>query len=675
MMMEKTHKKKGGWHFLVLCLCFCIVSEFVDARGIAKNVTQKLGSNSPLTLEIQQQLVSMDNGLVKITLSIPGGMITEISYKGIPNLLDITQKESQRGYWDIVSTSSGQDEGLFHTIEGSSFQVIAHSVDKIELSFKSIYSPSSGNPLPLNIDKRFVMQSGQSGFYSYAIYERLEGWPALDIAETRIAFKLDQNLFHYMAIADDKQRFMPTAQDRIRGERLAYPEAIRVDNPSQKASTEQVDDKYQYSLNNKENQVHGWVSTDEKVGFWVIIPSYEFKTGGPMKQELTSHVGPTSLAVFHTRHYAGTTLKGLSFEDGEPWKKVFGPVFLYLNSGPNDVQPSSLWNNAKQQSIKEIQQWPYNFPMSVDFPHANQRATVSGRLQVNDRLLQNGNFPAKSAYVGLAAPGAPGSWQMDAKGYQFWTQTDEMGSFLIRHVRAGTYNLYAWVPGIFGDYRYEMNVMVSPGNEINLGNLVFNPPRNGPTIWEIGIPDRTAAEFYVPDPAPGLINPLYFNKPAEKYRQYGLWDRYTDLYPRQDLIFQIGSSDYQKDWFFAHVNRRTSENTYIPATWQISFDMKKVVPTATYTFRLALASATRANIQVRVNDPMRRIPDFSTTRIGTDNAIARHGIHGLYWAFNFGIPGNRLVSGNNSIFLRQSEGGYPFFGAMYDYLRLEGPVK
>ena len=39
--------------------------------------------------------VVMDNGVVSVTLSIPGGMITQISYKGIPNVLDT--KESRRG--------------------------------------------------------------------------------------------------------------------------------------------------------------------------------------------------------------------------------------------------------------------------------------------------------------------------------------------------------------------------------------------------------------------------------------------------------------------------------------------------------------------------------------------------------------------------------------------------
>lgn len=61
----------------------------------------------------------------------------------------------------------------------------------------------------------------------------------------------------------------------------------------------QVDDKYQYSLDNKDNVVHGWISGSDPnpIGFWVITPSNEFKSGGPLKRELTSHVGPTSLTV------------------------------------------------------------------------------------------------------------------------------------------------------------------------------------------------------------------------------------------------------------------------------------------------------------------------------------------------------------------------------------------
>ena len=59
----------------------------------------------------------------------------------------------------------------------------------------------------------------------------------------------------------------------------------------------QVDDKYQYSCENKDLQVHGWICMHPSVGFWQITPSDEFRSGGPFKQNLSSHVGPTCLSV------------------------------------------------------------------------------------------------------------------------------------------------------------------------------------------------------------------------------------------------------------------------------------------------------------------------------------------------------------------------------------------
>jgi rhamnogalacturonan endolyase len=57
------------------------------------------------------------------------------------------------------------------------------------------------------------------------------------------------------------------------------------------------------------------------------------------------------------------------------------------------------------------------------------------------------------------------------------------------------------------------------GGIINLNSLVYNPPRNGPTIWEIGIPDRSASEFHVPDPYPSLMNKLYVEQRKDKLVQ------------------------------------------------------------------------------------------------------------------------------------------------------------
>ncbi|XP_048331249.2 rhamnogalacturonate lyase B [Ziziphus jujuba] len=629
-------------------------------------------------LHVEDHRVMMDNGLLQVTLSNPDGIVTGIRYNDIDNLLEILNDESNRGYWDLVWSTPGSSgtSGIFDVIRGSSFRIIVENEEQVELSFTRTWDPTQeGKAVPLSIDKRFIMLRGCSGFYTYAIYEHQKEWPAFNLDETRIAFKLRKDKFQYMAVADNRQRFMPLPDDRLppRGQALAYPEAVLFVNPVEPELKGEVDDKYQYSCNNEDIGVHGWISTDPPVGFWHITPSNEFRSGGPLKQNLTSHVGPTILTVFLSAHYAGEDLVP-KFGAGEQWKKVFGPVFIYLNSpfDGNESDPiAELWESAKTQMTIEVQSWPYSFPDSEYFPKSDNRGNVSGRLLVRDRYISNEDMSANSAYIGLAPQGEVGSWQRECKDYQFWSKTDENGYFSINDVRIGDYNLYAWVPGFIGDYRHDEIVTITSGSDIDMGDLVYEPPRNGPTLWEIGIPDRSAAEFYVPDPNPKYINKLYLNHP-DKFRQYGLWERYAELYPDKDLVYTVGVSDYTKDWFFAQVTRKKDNNTYQGTTWLINFKLDNVDKSGIYKLRLALASAAFSELQVRVNDPKANPPLFSSGLIGRDNSIARHGIHGLYWLYNVNISGARLVEGDNTIFLTQPRSSSPFQGIMYDYLRLEG---
>ncbi|KDP41513.1 hypothetical protein JCGZ_15920 [Jatropha curcas] len=625
-------------------------------------------------LHIQDRHVVMDNGIVQITLSKPEGIVTGIRYNGIDNLLEVLNRETNRGYWDLFWNPPG-GKGIFDVISGTSFRVIIENEEQVELSFIRMWDHSlEGKYIPLNIDKRFILLRGSSGFYSYAIYEHLQEWPGFELGETRITFKLRKDKFQYMAVADNRQRLMPLPDDRMPGrcQTLAYPEAVQLVNPKHPGLKGEVDDKYQYSCKNEDNQVHGWISFNPPVGFWQITPSNEFRTAGPLKQNLTSHVGPTTLAMFHSSHYAGKDLVP-RFNPGEYWKKVFGPVFIYVNSAATGHDPLFLWEDAKIQMMAEVQSWPYSFPAYEDFQKSEQRGNIAGRLLVHDRYMSKDYIVARGAYVGLAPPGDVGSWQRECKDYQFWTRADESGCFSIKNVRTGDYNLYAWVPGFIGDYRCEVAITLTSGCNIEMGDLVFGPPRDGPTLWEIGIPDRSAAEFYVPDPDPMHVNRLFINHP-DRFRQYGLWARYVDLYPDADLVYTVGVSDYSKDWFFAQVVRQKDDGTHVGTTWQIKFKLAEIDHKSTFKLRVALASATLAELQVRVNDQNAPRPLFTTGLIGRDNSIARHGIHGLYWLYNVNIPGARLVEGENTIFLTQPRCTSPFQGLMYDYLRLEGPA-
>ena len=52
--------------------------------------------------------------------------------------------------------------------------------------------------------------------------------------------------------------------------------------------------------------------------------------------------------MFLSAHYAGEDLV-LKLKPNEPWQKVFGPVFMYLNSVSDENDPLHLWEDAKNQ--------------------------------------------------------------------------------------------------------------------------------------------------------------------------------------------------------------------------------------------------------------------------------------------------------------------------------------
>lgn len=52
--------------------------------------------------------------------------------------------------------------------------------------------------------------------------------------------------------------------------------------------------------------------------------------------------------MFHGTHYIGNDILA-HFEEGETWRKVFGPFFVYLNSTPSVSKAYNLWSDAKKQ--------------------------------------------------------------------------------------------------------------------------------------------------------------------------------------------------------------------------------------------------------------------------------------------------------------------------------------
>lgn len=67
------------------------------------------------------------------------------------------------------------------------------------------------------------------------------------------------------------------------------------------------------------------------------------------------------------------------------------------------------------------------------------------------------------------------------------------------------------------DRASEISCLLRAGDDLQLGGLTFEAPRYGPTVWEIGYPDRIGSG-YIPDPNPLYPNRLFVNFEKWVYR-------------------------------------------------------------------------------------------------------------------------------------------------------------
>jgi rhamnogalacturonan endolyase len=308
-----------------------------------------------------------------------------------------------------------------------------------------------------------------------------------------------------------------------------------------------------------------------------------------------------------------------------------------------------MWKDALAKAAKEAGEWPYGWVHGVDYPHKDARGAVSGQLMLNDPVSPDARM--KNILVGLAAPdykvnGRGGEttvdWQLDAKHYEFWVRADEQGRFSIPNVRPGTYTLHAIADGVLGEYA-KTDVAVGPGKPLDLGRLEWKPTHYGKPLWQIGVPDRTAAEF----------------RHGDHYWQWGLYNEYAKEFPN-DVHFVVGKSDVRKDWNYAQLPHDGKATT-----WTIEFDLPEA-PRGKATLRLALAANSARRIDVGVNGQ----PAGSTGALTDTATIRRDGIRGYWSEKDVSFDAAMLKAGTNLLTLTIPAGGV-MSGVEYDCVRLE----
>jgi rhamnogalacturonan endolyase len=717
-----THLSAGPRGLFAIAIISTVLAVPVLGAADAAPVAAKTEVSAAVTVTDDGRTWTLNNGIVKAVIDKRNGAMNSLLYKGIDTM---GHDQGQSGYWEQDPSAAAAAGGLTDSI---TIDPAKNGGERAEVSIKGVtggqfqLTPGApGGGTYCDMEVRYAMGRGNSGVYVYAIFSHPASYRAGGVgSESRYITKINQ-AFDWISVDADRNMLECAPTDWGTGVVVhAKEQRILTKGPYKNS----VEHKYSYSGVQYQTTAYGWSSTKNHMGIWFINPTIEYLSGGPAKLELDCHFGdndnpdPIILDYWEGGHY--DTGARCNIAAGEEWNKVIGPIFVYVNSldkpepttqaelntlaatAGNPTIPASwtdnqtaLYQDALAQAKKENAQWPYDWVNGVDYPHKDQRGTVTGQIVLNDPQAASTTLPHLT--VGLTHPDGGGViWIHDAKYYQFWNDGSEEGKFTVANVRPGNYTLRAFADGVLGDFA-QANITVEAGKTLDLGKLEWKPVRYGKQLWEIGYPDHTGGKFFKGD--------------GPNYWLWGWNLRYALLFPN-DITYTIGKSDYHKDWFFEEVphaenlsfvnsgakdpaNQRfgwvkgesldqyPQTNTRGPwaiygrgrtTVWTVKFNMDKAVQ-GQAALRVALAGVNAiSQLAVTVNGQNAgaigdgKNPD--NARLITTNTIRYNSDKGLWQERTLRFDAASLKPGENEMTFTVP-GGDLQSGVVWDYLRLE----
>ena len=590
-----------------------------------------LAAGPPVTLTERGDAVVLANGALSATLSKTSATLRSLRFRG----REFVRQDRGGAYFSMDGGTS------YRVPSRCTFKVTTRSDELIDVAMRQ---NGSGQRQAVDIEVHYVLRRGDTGLYTYAILEHPAAYPATRFGEWRMVWKLPDDLLDTIHVDALRTRLMPKAADLARAEPTPIKEILKLRSGSRAGLFEC---KYDYNANYQTTPFWGHADTRSGLGAWMVFGAHEWFNDGPTKQDLTSaqHI----LHVhFGMNHYNGS---GMEIAAGESWRKLYGPFLLYLN--PPATSPAAAASDANRRAETERAAWPYTWLTGqTEYPSAAGRGGVRGHFSLRDSAKPA--LTGAGAWVGLAQPAAGGNWQFESKHYQYWTRAAADGSFLIPHVRPGSYTLYAFANGAVGEFE-RTGVTVAATAVTQLGEVTWTIPRDrGRLVWEIGTPDRSAAEF----------------RHGNDYFQGFLWTRFAAEWPNP-LEYTIGRSNPARDWNYAQSGYPARPDHLEPWKWRIHFQLERA-PDAAATLTLAFASADGARIDIFANNEDHPVATC-TPAVQGGNALRREAIHAKYCFHRLSLPAASLHQGANTITLIQSRIQGPQYHVMYDYLSLELP--
>lgn len=585
-------------------------------------------TGAPVKATQSGAIFTLDNGLVKATIDTSKATVPSFVFKGLETM-------QTGGYFSFGTNvyTAGPFKG------GFSADPAQNNGELAEVAMTTKWN-GAATVVPLDLEVRFALPRCSQGLYEYVVLTHPNGYPAFSPGEMRINHYIRLDLpFDWYAVDDTRRGpFLSQADETASQAVPGAPVEVRkyVTGPFANRPGWQ---KYDATIEWGEGNVYGWSSSTRKIGLWLINPSNEYLSGGPMKTELTVHPGGSGrgalLNYWGGSHFYGKLEPVTATQQRE---KVLGPWLLYANSTALDgaAGQDALWADAKQRLSWEKAAWPYAWEKDPRYPAKGARGSVQGRLSFSDP--QQPMASVGNAWVGLAGPPVAGAPRFEHQGwdYQYWVRADAQGNFTLANVRPGNYTLHAFVAGIHGVHMGAPNaVTVAAGGTLSLGTVAWVPDRRGPTVWEIGTPDRTPKEFLRGDQA----------------WHYGTHLLFSRDFPN-GVNYVVGTSTPAKDWSYMQPG----------GTWNVQFTLASMPANASAaSLVLDVAGSDGATVRASLNGT----PVGSASFPYDDGSIDRDQPHGVLQSGRIALPLAQLRTGANTLALAATG------RLMWDYVRLE----
>lgn len=645
MLFLRRLPRRRALRFASLLSCVCVLASVavLAANDPGGGVP---GAGADVTLTTTPTTAVLDNGVIRAVVEKSTGKVSSYLFEGV-QMVD----PANPIYYSFDGGAN------YENPSGCTYSVVASTPDMVDISCKRTWRAGAGYKHVFDIDLHYVLRRGDTGLYAYALLDHPASYPATGYGEWRIVWKLprDQDRFFFeRGYVDEARRGeMPSAADYRQATATGIKEIVKLNTG---ARAGRYDGKYSYAARYFDIGAWGHASDTARKGVWFVLGGHDYFNDGPPKQDLTIAVDYL-LMHFGRNHYNAS---GVKVAAGESWRKMFGPFLLYCNgTGADKDAGDALWADAKAQVAAERAAWPYAWLRNADHPAPEERGSLAGKLTIRDAMKPD--VSAAGAHVGLAASEVEaGDWQFQGKAYQYWAVADAEGRFEIKGVRPGRYTLYAYNDGVVGEYSKNDTEIVA-GASGDAGEIEWRVTHPGASIaWEIGKPDRSAAEF------------RHGNDYSEPY----LWERFPAEWPNP-LVYRIGSSRAETDWNYVQCARETRDETGKIVRggwdWQVKFDLAALPDDGEATLTVAFASAHYLRLWLHINGDNRPFTRIEPSVTG-GNALLRQGIHAKYCHLDIRIPVKRLRVGENTFTFRF--GAYdPGSHVMYDYLRLELPGR